>query len=392
MFVERLAEQELREALKMQAAVGMIGPRQVGKTTLAHKLAEENNGLYLDLENLTDRRQLAEPIRFFELNADRLIVLDEIHHMPELFSTLRGVIDKDKRANKGKGRFLILGSASVDLLRQSGESLAGRIAYLDLAPLTLLEVDDSLEAEERLWVRGGFPEVYLAPDDKTSFNLRLHLKRTYLQRDIPMFAPRLPAQTLERLWMMLAHLQGTTVNNAELGRSLGVGSKSVGHYIDLLCDLLLVRRLMPYYGNVKKRLVKSPRLYIRDSGLLHMLLNIKDRNRLGTDPIFGKSWEGFAIENMMAHLPAQSQPFFYRTSNGAEIDFLIEHPDRSFWAVEIKYSIRAKVERGFYSACDDLKPARKFIVHAGQERFPLPGGIEALGLRDILKELRAYSE
>ncbi|HEY5237624.1 MAG TPA: ATP-binding protein, partial [Rhizomicrobium sp.] len=289
--------------MSRQAAVGLIGPRQVGKTTLALSIADNTRSLYLDLEAREDREKLADPALFLRAYEDRLVVLDEIHKAPELFQTLRGLIDQGRRRSHGTGRFLILGSASVDLLRQSGESLAGRIAYIEMGPLDVLEAvrtDDDLRT---LWVRGGFPDSFLSRNDRESFDGRKDFIRTYLERDVPQFGPRIPAETLERLWTMLAHNQGTLLNASRLAAALSISAQSVTRYIDLLVDLMLVRRLQPFHANIGKRLVKSPKVYVRDSGILHALLGISDYNQLAGHPVIGASWEGFVVENLLAAAP-----------------------------------------------------------------------------------------
>jgi hypothetical protein len=388
-MVERRISPHVELALSRQAAVALIGPRQVGKTTLALQLAASRDALYLDLENAEDRARLADPALFFEHTQDRLVILDEIHRPPELFPILRGVIDKGRRAGKGTGRFLILGSASPELLRHSGESLAGRIAYIDLTPLTALEVENELKHRERLWLRGGFPDSYLAASDRDSLALRKDFVRTYLERDVPLFGPRIPAETMGRLWTMLAHRQGSLLNASELGRSLAISTQSVTRYIDLLVDLLLVRRLQPYHVNIGKRLVKSPKVFVRDSGLVHALLGIATVEELLGHPVVGMSWEGFVVETLLSVLPWRAQAFFYRTAVGAEIDLLVQHGDGALWAIEIKRSLAGRVERGFHTAREDIRPSRAFVVHAGEDRFPLTGGVEALGLWAMAQELES---
>jgi predicted AAA+ superfamily ATPase len=390
-MLPRFAAKQIEDALKRQAAVALIGPRQVGKTTLALEIGQAHDALYLDLEDRDDRNRLANPVLFFENAEDRLVILDEIHRTPELFQTLRGVIDKGRRKNKGKGRFLILGSASIDLLRQSGESLAGRIAYINLAPLSALEIEDDRAARERLWLRGGFPGSYLEQSDRESLALRKDFIRTYLERDVPMFGPRIPAETLERLWTMLAHYQGAILNASALGRALQASTQSVTRYVDLLVDLLLVRRLPSYHANIGKRLVKSPKVYVRDSGLVHALLGIETLNQLAGHPVVGMSWEGFALETLFSVRPWRSSAFFYRTAGGAEIDLVVEHSDGSIWAVEVKRGLSGKAERGFYQGCEDVKPARAFVVHAGDDRYPMTEGIEAISLREMAQEFMAIS-
>ena len=390
-MLPRLITPRVRSALDHQAAVALIGPRQVGKTTLALDIARTRDSLYLDLEDRDDRNRLAEPALFLDHVEDRLVILDEIHRLPEIFQTLRGVIDRGRRRSKGRGRFLVLGSASIDALRQSGESLAGRISYIDLAPLSALEVEADRNARERLWLRGGYPQSYLAASDTDSLALRRDLIRTCLERDVGMFGPRIPAATLERLWTMLAHLQGTILNASTLARALEVSAQSVTRYIDLLVDLLLVRRLVPFHADVGKRLVKAPKVYVRDSGLMHALLGIASLEQLAGHPVVGASWEGWVIETLLASLPSRSTPGFYRTSAGAEIDLVIEHAGGALWAVEIKRSLSARVSRGFHVACRDLEPERAFVVHAGDDHYPVSRTIEAISVRELAAELQARS-
>lgn len=388
MMIPRMLLPQLESALDRQAAVALIGPRQVGKTTLALALAEKRPNLYLDLESKEDRDKLNEPELFLRLHEDKLIILDEIHRTPELFQTLRSVIDKGRRQNKRTGRFLILGSASLDMLKQSGESLAGRIEYIDLNPLSIVEIEQNESAMNRLWLRGGFPDSYLAHNDVDSFRLRRSFIRTYLERDIPQFGPRIPAEILERLWIMLAHNQGTLLNSSRLAAGLSVSAPTVTTYISLLVDLLLVRRLLPYHANVGKRLVKSPKTYIRDSGFLHALLGIKNMTELLGHPVIGASWEGFVMENLLAVAPEHTRASFYRTAAGAEVDLVLElGGQRGIWAIEIKRGLTAKPERGFYHAIEDLKPTKAFVVYSGNDRFPLSKEIEAISLHAMAGQL-----
>ena len=384
-MLERKTLEVVRQALARQAAVALIGPRQVGKTTLALQIVQQQNALYLDLEDTQERAKLSDPAAFLSAYEDRLVILDEIHRAPDLFLTLRGLIDQGRRRGQRTGRFLLLGSASLDLMRQSGESLAGRISYIDMTPLTVLEVPT--DAFESLWVCGGFPDSFLAPSERVSLHWRKDLLRTYLERDVPMFGSRVPADTLRRFWTMLAHNQGALLNASRIAGGLEVSSQTVSRYTDLLVDLLLVRRLQPYHVNIGKRLVKSPKVYIRDSGLLHALLNIADRNALLGHPVVGASWEGFVIENLINAAPALTVPGFYRTAGGAEIDLVLELPGGERWALEVKRNRAAKPARGFYEACEDLKPAKRFVVHAGLDRFPIGEGIEAVGIRDMAELL-----
>lgn len=373
----------LRDAIANNPAVALLGPRQVGKTTLALEVGQSFGALYLDLESEQDRAKLAQPELYLADHQDKLVILDEVHRTPGLFPVLRGLIDRARRAGRRSGQYLLLGSASLDLLKQSGESLAGRVAYLELAPFNVLETQ-SLHIDD-LWVRGGFPDSLLATDSVRSLRWRQDFIRTYLERDIPQFGPRIAAETLRRLWVMLAHHQGGLLNVAQFARNLGVDGKTAAAYLDLLVDMLIVRRLPPWHANLGKRLVKSPKVYVRDSGLVHALLNIPDKESLLAHPVVGQSWECFAIENLLVCAGDKAQGYFYRTSGGAEIDLLLVWPDGSLWAVEIKRSLMPKVERGFHAACADLKPTRKFVLYPGQERYPVAEGVEAISLQELAR-------
>ena len=387
-MIKRIAAAEIEEALLYQAAVAIVGPRQVGKTTLAREIAEKRPGsVYLDLESPANRDRLADPELYLQQFEDTLVVLDEIHRAPEIFASLRGIIDQGRRAGKGIGRFLILGSASMDLLRQSSESLAGRISYIEMDPFLTLELPADIGTLTRLWLRGGFPGSYLASSDAQSLRWREDFIRTYLERDVPQFGPRVPAVLLEKLWTMLAHGQGTLLNASRLASALQISAPTVQRYIDLLADLLLVRRLQPFHRNTGKRLVKSPKVYIRDSGLVHALLGLRTFNDLAGHPVSGLSWEGFVIESLLAVAPERAFASFYRTVAGAEIDLLLELPGGALWAIEIKRSLSARPEKGFHIACEDLKPDKRFVVNAGLEQYPVGAQTTAIGLPDIAKML-----
>lgn len=391
-MIERRLYTEIRDRLQSNPTVALLGPRQVGKTTLAFALGKQLPSVYLDLENRTDLAKVQDIEAFHRANRDKLIILDEVQRLPEVFAPIRGLIDAERRKANRSGHFLFLGSASIDLLRQSSESLAGRIAYLELFPIDALEymrAPDELDRLNTLWLRGGFPESLLAHDDANSLRWRQDFIKTYLERDIPQLGPRVPATTLERLWIMLAHAQGTNLNASKLAGALDVSNMTIGRYVDLLVDLLLVRKLLPYTRNIKKRLVKSPRVYVRDSGITHALLNIGSYNDLLGHPVAGKSWEGFVIENIMAVLPRGEQAFYYRTAGGAEIDLVLEfagHPQR-LYAIEIKRSAAAGVRRGFHEACADIEATHKFVVHGQADRFVMKDGITAVGLWEFLGEL-----
>lgn len=385
---ERLLTPVLQQELAFSPAVGLLGPRQVGKTTLALEVARQLPHVYLDLESERDRGKLAQAELYLQSHLDKLVILDEVHRVPGLFPLLRGLIDQARRAGRAEGRYLLLGSASLDVLKQSGESLAGRIAYLELSALNELEVGDS--QQDRLWLRGGFPASFQAPTDARSMRWREDFIRTYLERDIPQFGPRIAAETLRRFWTMLAHHQGGMLNVAQLARNLGVDVKTAGGYIDLLCDLLLVRRLQPWHTNIGKRLVKSPKVYVRDSGLLHALLGIETTEHLLSHMVVGASWEGCCIENLLSCAPQGVTPYFYRTSGGAEIDLLLAWPGGELWAMEFKRSLSPKLERGFHSACEDLRPSRKWVVYPGQEAYPLATDVQAVSLGQLCEVLRGH--
>ncbi len=385
-MIERSLAPKLQDSVSHTPAVALLGPRQVGKTTLALEIGRGLDALYLDLESEQDRAKLAEPELYLADHLDKLVILDEVHRAPGLFPVLRGLIDRPP-SWASAGQYLLLGSASLDLLKQSDESLAGRISYLELAPFNVLETQT--EAMDDLWVRGGFPNSLLASDAARSLRWRQDFVRTYLERDIPQFGRRIAAETLRRLWTMLAHHQGGLLNTAQFARNLGMDAKTAASYLDLLVDLLIVRRLPPWHANLGKRLVKSPKVYVRDSGLVHGLLNIADKEALLSHPVVGRSWECFAIENLLVCAGDKAQGYFYRTGGAREIDLLLACPDGGLWAVEIKHSLSPKLERGFHAACQDLEPRRKWVVYPGRERYPLAGDIEAIPLAELAELLAA---
>lgn len=387
-MIQRRLLSPLTTALTEVPAIALLGPRQAGKTTLALEIGRTRASIYLDLESDTDRARLTEPEPYLAGHEDELVILDEIQRTPQLFQNLRGLIDSGRRRGRGKGRFLVLGSASIDLLKQSSESLAGRIRYLELGPLDAGEA--GRERLDALWLRGGFPESLLAASDAASLRWRTDFLRTYLERDIPQLGPRIPAETLRRFWTMLAHQQGGLLNAAALARSLAVDGKTIAAYLDLLVDLLLVRRLPPWHGNVRKRLVKSPKVYVRDSGLVHALLGIGDREMLLSHPVVGATWEGMAIESLIAAAPDGTDAHFFRTATGAEIDLLLTLPGRRKpWAIEIKRGLTPKIEQGFHEACETVRAERRLVVYGGVERFPLADGVEAVSINDLCDELSA---
>lgn len=386
-MIKRILGKQLSDSIDQSPAVALLGPRQVGKTTLALEIGRHFQALYLDLESEQDRAKLAQPELYLADHQDKLVILDEVHRAPGLFPVLRGLIDRGRRSGRKSGQYLLLGSASVDLLKQSGETLAGRIAYLELTPFNILETRSP--TADDLWVRGGFPDSLLASDAAKSLRWRQDFIRTYLERDIPQFGPRIAAETLRRFWGMLAHHQGGLLNTAQFARNLGVDVKTASAYLDLLVDLMLVRRLLPWHSNLGKRLVKSPKVFVRDSGLVHALLNISDKETLLAHPVVGQSWECFVIENLLVCASDKAQGYFYRSNGGAEIDLLLSWPNGDIWAIEIKRSLTPKLERGFHAACTDLTPAKKFVVYPGIERYRMAPDIEAISLEALANEIVA---
>ncbi|WP_390915588.1 DUF4143 domain-containing protein [Pseudosulfitobacter sp. SM2401] len=384
-MVHRLHQLKIETALENQAGVVLLGPRQVGKTTLAQDIVDQRDAVYLDMERRADRQILEEPDLYLDAQMGRLVVIDEVQLMPDLFGSLRGQIDRRRRNGHRTGQFLLLGSASNTLLHQSAESLAGRVSYHELTPFTQSEVGH--EEMSKLWLRGGFPDSFLARDDSTSMQWREDFIRTYVERDIPAFGLRIPAEALRRFWTMLAHTQGGLLNAAKLAAGLGVSGQTVGRYLDLLVDLMLVRRLPPWHVNAGKRLVKSPKVYIRDSGLVHALLGLETTESLLGHPVIGGSWEGYCIENLIAAAPRGTEASFYRSSAGAEIDLLLKLPNGTLWAIEIKRTTSPKVGRGFHIASEELGAHERILVNAGVHEVPGQGGVVAMPLAHAMERL-----
>ena len=391
MMIHRQAHVEVRDRLQDMPAVVLLGPRQVGKTTLARQIAAgwPGGAVYLDLERPADQLRLDDADSYLRAQRGKVVVVDEIHRAPGVFEVLRGIIDDHRLAGQRAGQFLLLGSAALDLMRQSSETLAGRVAYVDMVPVSTQEAAAANVDDATLWLRGGFPDSLLAADDRRSLNWRRDFIRSYLERDVPMFAPRLPAETIGRLWTMLAHQQGGVLNQARIASALGVSNPTIDRYIDLLVDLQLVRRLRPWSGNVGKRLVKSPKVYVRDSGVLHGLLELETMDALLGHPVSGLSYEGHCIDNLVQAAGQRRVPYFYRTHVGAEIDLLLERGGRPEIAIEIKRSMAPSLERGFGVACDDLGIEQRYVVYPGSERFPLRQGAVAIGLREMVGLLAA---
>lgn len=384
-MIERRALAQTKDLLARFPAVVLVGPRQVGKTTLAKACGEDADGYYLDLESQRDQRKLSDPEDYLSQREDKLVILDEIQRVPELFTSLRGLIDEGRAKGRKAGRFLLLGSASLELIQRSSETLAGRIAYVELNPLDALETAPA--PVQTLWLRGGFPDSYLSDSDAASSEYRDFLIRSYLERELPLYGSRLAAGKVRNLWTMLAHAQGGVANVAALSRNLEIDGRTVTAHLDLLENMLLLRKLQPWHANVGKRLVKSPKLYIRDSGLLHELLGIGDSETLLGHPVVGGSWEGFVIENLLSCAPPRTEAYFYRTNAGAEIDLILKFRSGEKWAIEIKRGLSPELSRGFYSALEDVMPKKSFVVYGGDDRFKLKQGIEAISLRQLQRDL-----
>ncbi len=389
-MISRSLESRIVKALATVPAVAILGPRQVGKTTLARAIADRFVGKeshYLDLERDSDLAKLIEPQDYLAGYKNKLLIIDEVQRKTDLFAALRSLIDERRRDGERGGHFILLGSASRDLIQHSTETLAGRIQYLELCPFSIPELrrayPQQLEVSQ-LWLRGGFPDSFLARDGDESWNWRTNFIASYVERDIPIMGPRVSSARMRRIWSMLAHFNGQQVNFSSLGKSLKVDHKTIRSYIDLLSDFYMVRYLPPWSGNSKKRLVKSPKVYLRDSGMLHRLLNISDVETLLGHPGIGASWEGFVIENIITNLPDTWQFSYYRNSGGAEIDLIMQGPKNLTFAIEIKRSSSPKVSKQFHESCEDIKPTRKLVIYAGEERFSMGNNIEAVGLNQFL--------
>ena len=370
----------LKSRLERNPAVALLGARQVGKSTLAEVLLKQFPGaIYLDLERPADMNKLTDPEAFFTSVGQVLICLDEIQRLPDIFPVLRGLIDRNKRNTQ----FLLLGSASRDLIRQSSESLAGRLSYLEITPFTQAEVPAITPAVH--WLRGGYPRSVLADDDESSFQWREDYIRTFLERDIPQLGFHIPANTMARLWQMLAHSHGQVLNASKLAASMGISPHTIRKYIDLLEQTFMLRVLLPYTNNTKKRLVKSPRVYLRDSGILHALLGIENQQELFGHPVYGASWEGYVIENIVTRLP-RWKPSFFRTSNGAEMDLVLEKGSRRI-AVEVKSSTSPMVSKGFWASIETIQPDATYIVAPVDSAYPIAKGVNVVPLSEFIESM-----
>lgn len=380
-YLERGVTLAVVRALSEYPVVALLGPRQCGKSTLAKKLLSlRSRAAYLDLERPSDLAKLQDAESYFETHSGSLICLDEVQRAPDLFPVLRSVCD-----GRGKpGQFLILGSASRDLLRQSSESLAGRVAYLELTPFLIGEIEASDAAMKRLWLRGGFPKSFQSRSEASSFEWRLNFIITFLERDIPALAPGLPAASIGRLWSMCAHLHGQSLNYSNLAAAMGVSDNTIRTWLDLLAGAFAVRLLPPYSANLGKRLIKAPKLYIRDPGLLHALLSIETMEELHGHPAYGASWEGFTLENVLARIRPGIKASFYRDSNGSEIDLILEKGQKRL-AIEFKAGVAPTIGRPFLNALELLGNPKAIVVSRAPEAFPISKGVFAMPLREMLE-------
>ena len=389
----RSRHQDVIEALEQMPIVALLGPRQVGKTTLSLAVlpALQKSAIYLDLELEADIRKLADPAYFLAQFNGQLVVIDEVQRMPDLFLVLRSIVDQRKRRGERSGHFLLLGSASKALLQASSESLAGRIRYIELTPFHVQELaanEQSSYSIDKHWFRGGFPDSYCAQNDLESWRWRSDFIQTYLEKDIPAMGLGIAATQLRRFWSMLAHFHGQQIVQSALARSLEISHTSVKTYLDLLTDFYMVRQLKPWAGNLKKRLVKTPKIYIRDTGILHRLLQISSFDVLQGHPVNGSSWEGFVVEQILSVLDDRWDYSYYRTATQVELDLVLQTPTGETWAIEIKRSSIPKLSRGFYEACRDVGAMRSFVLCAGVEHQVLSRDVEMIGLLDMLKLLQ----
>lgn len=386
-MIKRNIQEEIENSLKTFPIVVILGSRQVGKTTLA-KVIQKNfiNSIYLDLEYPPDQRKLHEAELYLEPRKDNLVIIDEIQRKPELFPLLRSLIDKDRKP----GRFLLLGSSSPDLMQKSSESLAGRIIYHELSPFMLSEVNTTKSELIKLWERGGYPESFLAYDLDTSFNWRNAFISTYIERDIPQFGFRIASTQLKNFWTMLANNNGQIWNASQIAGSMGVTYHTANNYLSILSDLFIVNILHPFKTNIRKRLIKSPKVYIRDNGLLHALLNLIDSEDLHAHPILGYSWEGFVIEQLSQHLSKTFKMFYYRTSSGNEVDLIITNANKPVAAIEIKYSLAPVLSKGFYYAMDDLNLKKGFVLYPGNDEYNIKSEVSVISAEEFILNIESY--
>lgn len=385
-YIKRKIHDEVTKALSCFPVVAILGPRQCGKSTLAHKITEEvGNSIFLDLERESDLRKLTDPELFLSSCSEKLVCFDEIQRKPDLFSTLRVLVDEDRR----NGRFLILGSASRELLRQSSESLAGRICYLELTPFMITELEkgkNEIFGTFDFLLKGGFPESILTDKNEKSILWRENFIRTFLERDIQLFGFNVSPSVMRRMWTMLAHSHGQTANYSKFASSLGLSSPTIKHYIEILAETYMIRILPPFESNLKKRLIKAPKVYIRDSGILHTLLEIDDLNQLLGHPIFGMSWEGFCVENILSSISDRCKPFFYRTSSGNELDLILEKGNQRI-ALEFKASKAPSITKGFWLSMEELEISQSLVVAPVDSAYPIKENVHVSTIQNAIQVL-----
>ena len=383
-MIKRIIQKDVENSLSTFPVVCILGPRQVGKTTLAKEIQKKiSSSVYIDLELPSDYNKLNEPELYLSEKKNKLIIIDEIQQKPELFSIIRALVDQDRK----NGRFLILGSSSPDLVKQSSESLAGRIVFHNLSAFLITELENDKKTVDKLWIRGGFPDSFLAKNEEASLNWRESFIKTYLERDIPNFGIKIPSIQLRRFWMMLAHSHGSLWNASKIASALGVSAPTAKYYLDILEETFIVRHLPPFYSNIKKRLVKSPKIYIRDSGLLHNLFGIENKEGLLGHPAAGHSWEGFVIEQVINMLPKKYTFYFYRTSSGAEVDLVVVKGDKPVLCIEVKLSLSPVPTQGFFNSMIDLHCYNGIIIYPGNDTYSIKNDVKImpiLKLQDYL--------
>ncbi len=383
-MIERFVSGKLKSLLGYFPVTAIVGPRQVGKTTLARLIVKsiKKESIYIDLENDKDRAKLEDPILFFENNMHKCVILDEIQRMPELFPTLRSMIDQKREA----GRFVVLGSASPDLIRDSSESLAGRIAYIELSPFNISELPKRKEKQQIHWLRGGFPDAYLAPSDELCSDWQMNFIKTYVERDLPALGLNVDRNILRKLWQMIAHSHGSILNMANLGKSLELSINTIKRYLSLMEAAFLIRQLQPYSTNMKKRLVKSPKIFVRDSGILNHLLNINSWEEMEGHPMLGNSWEGYVIEQIIQKLPKNTEAYFYRTHDGSEMDLVLVQANKVVNSIEIKYASIPQLTKGNLLAFEDLKAKNNFVITPNSDDYLISKNIRVCSLQTFIGE------
>ncbi len=381
-MIERNLQKAIKKSLEVFPAIGIIGPRQVGKTTLVKEMFRNDRDVtYIDLELPSDLAKLDDPEFYFGALKSSTIVIDEIQRLPKLFPILRALIDKEKKERK----YILLGSASPTLIRSSSESLAGRIKYHELMPFSLSEIIDEKDFSlNSFWLRGGYPLSFLANENEISFSWLNSFKQTFVERDIPQLGINIPAPQIKRFWTMLAHNHGQLWNASAIAKGLGITAPTVRNYLDILSETFLVRQLQPFHSNVKKRLIKSPKIYLRDSGLLHSLLGIRSIDELLAHPVIGFSWEGFVIEEIIKNFGEKFDYYFYRSQAGAEIDLILARGDSPKFIVEIKASLAPKLTRSFSIAHQDFAGIKSFVIYSGNQSYELRKDVTVIALKDFI--------